>query len=73
MNMTQTPPKRRGPSPKGKRAFVKTSIMVDPDSLEWAKGQPEGLSGMVRECIRRNYEARSAAPAERLAQTRTEG
>ena len=47
--------------------------MVDPDSLEWAKGQPEGLSGMVRECIRRNYEARSAAPAERLAQPRTEG
>ena len=72
MDMTQTPPKRRGPSPKGKRAFVKTSIMVDPDSLEWAKGQPEGLSGMVRECIRKNYEAHRA-DVERLAQPRKEG
>ena len=56
--------------------------MLPADLAEWAKGQPEGLSGMVRECIRRNYEARSAAPAERLApglaasclsQPRTEG
>ena len=36
--------------------------MVEPDSLEWAKSQPEGLSGMVRECIRKNYEARAARP-----------
>ena len=62
MSMTPTAPKRRGPSPKGKRPFVKTSIMVEPDSLEWAKSQPEGLSGMVRECIRKNYEARAARP-----------
>jgi hypothetical protein len=62
--MTEIKSKRPGPLPKGKKPFVKTSVMVDPAYLEWAKSQPEGLSGMIRECIKSNYDARAPKPKE---------
>ena len=30
------------------RGFKATSVQLPPDLLEWAKHQPEGLSGLVR-------------------------
>lgn len=30
------------------RGFKATSVQLPPDMLEWAKHQPEGLSGLVR-------------------------
>lgn len=29
-----------------------TSILMEPELVEWAKRQPEGLSGMVRRLLR---------------------
>ncbi len=59
---------RRKPGPAKRYDHVKRSVMLPADLADWAKSQPEGLSGMVRECIQKNYEARSS-DVERLAQS----
>jgi hypothetical protein len=45
METTQKQRKKTGPIPKG---YVLGSFTVQPELLEWAKRQPEGLSGLIR-------------------------
>jgi hypothetical protein len=42
---TPHPLKKRGPVSRG---YSNTHILLPPELLEWAKVQPEGLSGLVR-------------------------
>jgi hypothetical protein len=43
-----TQPKKRGPIPRG---YVSTHVMLPPEMIDWAKEQPEGLSGIVRHAV----------------------
>ena len=57
--LTKTQP---GPISKGYKA---SSIQLPPDLLNWAKSQPEGLSGLVRHLLtaeRQRRARRHAAP-----------
>jgi hypothetical protein len=48
-------PKREGkkPGPASRLpAMVKTTILIEPEQLEWGKNQPGGLSALVRRLLR---------------------
>ena len=32
------------------------TVMLEPETADWAKSQPGGLSQLVRECLRASYE-----------------
>jgi len=40
MNTNTATPKRRGPLPKG---YEDTHVLLQPELIQWAKEQPEGL------------------------------
>lgn len=42
------PAKKPGPMPKG---FKRVNAFLPPDMIEWAKAQPEGLSGLLRQLL----------------------
>jgi hypothetical protein len=48
MNTPTPRQKKRGQIPKG---YVDTHILIQPELLEWAKHQPEGLAGLVRRLL----------------------
>ena len=49
MNTSASPnKKKRGPLPKG---YEDTHVLLEPDLIEWAKAQREGLSGLVRHLL----------------------
>ena len=37
---------------------VKTTLLLDLDTMEWGKRQPSGLSGIIRQLLREKYEAK---------------
>jgi len=43
-------PGRPGPTPGPKT--VRTTVMVEPDLVEWGKQQPGGLSDLIRRLLR---------------------
>jgi hypothetical protein len=43
------PKKKRGPLPQG---YGDTHVLIDPDLIEWAKAQPQGLGATVRRLLR---------------------
>jgi hypothetical protein len=45
---TTKQPKKRGPVASG---HVSTHVMLPEDLIEWAKHQPEKLSGLVRKAL----------------------
>lgn len=49
------PVARNGPVPHG---YVRGQIVLQPDLLEWAKNQPEGLSGLVRQLLQAERQRR---------------
>lgn len=55
-------PKKRGPL---KRGYGNVHILLPPDLIDWAKAQPEGLSGVARRLFteERRRQARNAPPA----------
>lgn len=46
-------PKKPGPKPKG---FARFNLLLEPAVAEWAMEQPEGLSGIIRRCLRAEHE-----------------
>ena len=49
---TQPPENRIGPGrPPGLKTQL-TSLLLEPELIDWAKRQPEGLSGVVRQLLR---------------------
>ncbi len=57
MSIEETPEnsagKKRGRPPAAQTSgVVKVTLTLDPDDTEWAKRQPEGLSGMVRRMVK---------------------
>ena len=48
MSSQEPQPRKRGQIPKG---YVDTHILIQPELLEWAKRQPEGLAGLVRRLL----------------------
>ncbi len=56
--------RRRGRPPSAQiSGMVKITMTLNPDDTEWAKAQPEGLSGMVRRLLR---EAREKQKREQV-------
>jgi hypothetical protein len=55
-----TQSKKRGPVPQG---HVSTHVMLPAELIEWAKVQPDRLSGVVREALKRERQRRDAASA----------
>ncbi|WP_395091455.1 hypothetical protein [Armatimonas sp.] len=50
--ITQLPENRIGPGrPPGLKTQL-TSLLLEPELIDWAKRQPEGLSGVVRQLLR---------------------
>ncbi len=45
-------PKKRGPV---KRDYVSTHVMLPPALIDWAKEQPEGLSGLLRRILTQEH------------------
>jgi hypothetical protein len=52
MKKPSTLPKKRGPVAKG---YEDAHILLPPVLLEWAKHQPEGLSGLMRRLLVAEY------------------
>ena len=48
-----------GPVPRG---FINVHVMLPPDLIEWAKEQPEGLSGIARQAMNQEKRRRKVAP-----------
>ena len=46
-------PKKHGPVPKG---YVDAHILIPPYLNDWAKHQPEGLSGLIRRLLKEEYD-----------------
>jgi hypothetical protein len=55
METNQSPSKKRGPVPKG---YVDTHVLAEPELIEWAKAQREGLSGLFRLLLRQERSRR---------------
>ena len=55
---TDSPERRRGRPPGTVRpsSMMKTTMLLDPEDTEWAKTQPEGLSGLVRRLLAEAHE-----------------
>lgn len=53
------PIKKRGPVSRGS---ARGNILLPQDLLDWAKNQPEGLSGLVRTLLAAERLKRQAAP-----------
>jgi hypothetical protein len=60
MNTQPAPPKKRGPVPKG---YEDTHVLMPPDLLRWAKEQPEGLAGLVRDLLAKERARRTPVGA----------
>jgi len=65
--MEETPPpspqrKRRGPKPR-LGVQVSTHVLLPPELMEWAKDQPEGLSGLIRQLLAAERERREKGDA----------
>lgn len=52
--------KKRGPVPRG---YISTHVMLPAELIEWAKEQPEGLSGIARQAISQEQKRRKTASA----------
>lgn len=44
---------RKQPGRVANPSLVRGNVMLDADLLEWGKQQPEGLSGLVRDLLRK--------------------
>ena len=55
-----TQPKKRGPVASG---YISTHVMLPEDLIEWAKHQPEKLSGLVRKALSDERRRRKATSA----------
>lgn len=53
-------PKKRGPVASG---YISTHVMLPEDLIEWAKHQPEKLSGLVRKALHDERRRRKATVA----------
>jgi hypothetical protein len=53
-------PKKRGPIPQGN---ISTHVLLPEEIIEWAKLQPDRLSGVVREAMIRERQRRESASA----------
>jgi hypothetical protein len=53
--------RKSGPIPHG---YQVTSVLLMPDVIEWAKVQPEGLSGLVRILLDEEMERRTKKRAK---------
>ncbi len=54
---TETEGRKRGRVPAAVER-VKTTLLLDLDTVEWGKRQPGGLSGIIRQLLREKYEAK---------------
>lgn len=54
MENTAKTPKRKGPVPGPKTDSH--SVMLEPETADWAKATEEGLSRMLRRLLRAEYE-----------------
>lgn len=63
MNTNTATPKRRGPLPKG---YEDTHVLLQPELIQWAKEQPEGLAALLRKLLAAEY-ARRTSPADHHA------
>ena len=52
----ETKGRRRGRVPSEVER-IKTTLLLDLDTVEWGKRQPGGLSGIIRQLLREKYEA----------------
>jgi len=50
----QTETKKRGPIPGPET--VRTSVMLEPDLVDWGKRKPGGLSDLMRRLLREAFE-----------------
>ncbi len=48
--------RRRGRVPS-QAERIKTTLLLDLDTVEWGKRQPEGLSEIIRRLLREKYES----------------
>jgi hypothetical protein len=52
---------RRRPGPKPSGIVTRTfTVELDPDDGEWGKGEPEGLSALLRKLLRHERHVREA-------------
>ncbi len=54
---TETEGRKRGRVP-ATVPRVKTTLLLDLDTVEWGKHQPGGLSEIIRRLLRQEYEAK---------------
>ena len=52
--------RRRGRVPS-QAERVKTTLLLDLDTVEWGKREPGGLSEIIRRLLRQEYEAKQEA------------
>ena len=57
---SQPQSRKRGPKPKG---YGNTHVLLPQDLIDWAKSQPEGLSGLVRRLLTAERQRRARRPA----------
>jgi len=62
MDKTNSDPggRRRGRVPS-ETERIKTTLLLDLDTVEWGKRQPGGLSGLIRQLLREKFEAENEA------------
>ena len=51
--------RKRGPKPRG---YGNTHVLLPQDLIDWAKSQPEGLSGLVRHLLAAERHRRERRP-----------
>ena len=52
----ETKGRRRGRVPS-EAERIKTTLLLDLDTVEWGKRQPGGLSAIIRQLLREKYES----------------
>lgn len=62
MDKTNSDPggRRRGRVPS-EAERIKTTLLLDLDTVEWGKRQHGGLSGLIRQLLREKFEAENKA------------
>ena len=58
--MAETEGRKRGRVPAATER-VKTTLLLDLDTVEWGKRQHGGLSGLIRQLLREKFEAENEA------------
>ena len=62
-NETQSKGRTRGRVP-AEAERVKTTLLLDLDTVEWGKHQPGGLSELIRRLLRQEMDLRKKEPAK---------